>query len=78
MLSVHFFEKTNSFLHIHISYIHDMLCTNLEWCTDKNTDMWNVVIFQDCICTASHDQTVFCPCKVADQITHIEENCILL
>ena len=70
VLFIHLLQKTDSLLHIHITNIHNMLCAYLEWCADKYTDMWNMVILKDCICTSSHDQAVLCSCQFADQIAH--------
>ena len=74
VLFIHLLQKTDSLLHIHITNIHNMLCAYLEWRADKDTDMWNMVILKDCICTSSHDQAVLCSCQFTDQIAHIKED----
>ena len=45
-------------LHIHLSYIHDMLDTDGKRRRDKQADMWNVIVLQDRIRTSSHDDAV--------------------
>ena len=78
MLLIHLFQETYCLLQIHITDIHNVLHTNLEGSTDKQADMRNVIILQNHICTASHNHAVFTFCQFTDQITHIEENRILL
>ena len=78
VLLVHFFEEAHSLFHVHIPDIHDTLCTHLKRSADKNANVRDVIILEDRICTASHDQTVLCPGEFADQVTNIEENCVLL
>ena len=39
--------------------------------------MRDMIVFQDHICAASHNNTVFCFCQITDEIAHIKKYCIL-
>ena len=78
MLLIHLLQKTYCLLQIHITDIHNVLHTNLERSTDKQTDMRNMIILKNRICATSHDHAVFTLCQFTDQITHIEKYCVLL
>ena len=58
VLAVHLLQEADSLLHIHLSYIHDMLDTDGKRRRDKQADMWNVIVLQDRIRTSSHDDAV--------------------
>ena len=44
VLFIHFLEEAHCLFHIHITDIHDMLCTHLKRSADKNANVRDVII----------------------------------
>ena len=75
---IHLTDHRDCLLNIHILYFHHTAHTLRERCSNKDTDMWNVLTGKYNVCTSSDYDHIFLLGKFADQITLFKEQSILL